>query len=191
MRYLENRKLPNIHISFDVWNNKTILKSVCLLSPPQNLAKWAYRFLGSNPSVAHVRTQPWTRRFVHVCRFECIYWTIWGRASKPRGDNFARRVAQLSASAKYVTLMVIIPLSLRLTVTSVTRNIALIPWCAQPLCDTYKCLTQMAQMRAARVRLARSARRILEGYLNALVNAFGLFDQTNSSGTFIKRRIFH
>lgn len=122
-------------------------------------------FLVSNPSAARVRTQHWTRRFIHICRFECIYWTIWGRASKPRGDNFARRVAQLSASAKYVTLMVIIPLSLRLTVTSVTRNIALIPWCAQPLCDTYKCSTQMAQMCAA------PTRRVAEEYLNALVNA--------------------
>jgi len=168
-----------------------ILKSAYLLPPLQSLAKWAYHFLESNLSVAHIRTQQWTRRFVHVCRFECIYWTIWGRASKPRGDNFARRVAQLSASAKYVTLMVIIPLSLRLTVTSVTRNIALIPWCAQPLCDTYKCFTQTTQMHAARVRLARPARRALEGYLNALLNAFGLFDQTNSSSTFIKHRIFH
>jgi len=45
----------------------------------------------------------------------------------------------------------------------------------------------MAQMRAARVQ---PARRVPEGYLNALVNAFGLFDQTDASGTFIKHRIF-
>lgn len=134
----------------------------------RNEMKFVSHLLVSNPSVARVLTQHWTRRFIHVCRFECIYWTIWGRASKPRGDNFARRVAQLSASAKYVTLMVIIPLSLRLTVTSVTRNIALIPWCAQPLCDTYKCSPHKWHRCARRDAHSSS---VPEEYLNALANA--------------------
>lgn len=30
-------------------NNKTISKSVHLLAPLESLAKWAHRFLGSNP----------------------------------------------------------------------------------------------------------------------------------------------
>lgn len=182
-------------ILWHLWNDKAMLNDFKIHMFTASLTTFSEMSL-SLPRIEPLsRIRPHAtvnaRRFVHVCRFECIYWTIWGRASKPRGDNFARRVAQLSASAKYVTLMVIIPLSLRLTVTSVTRNIALIPWCAQPLCDTYKCLTQMAQMRAARVRLARPARQVLEGHLNALVNAFGLFDQTDSSGTFIKRCIVH
>lgn len=54
------------------------------------------------PSVARARTRRWTRQFARVEESKCIYWTIWGRASKLRGDNFARRVAQLSASAKYL-----------------------------------------------------------------------------------------